>query len=227
VPRASFSTLFCGEASEPKELRELQRLSVQVRFESGETIFSEDEFADSVFGLSQGNVRLYKLLPDGRRQVLAFGIPGEFLDMPFADRHSHSADAIGEVALSRFSRAQLAKFIQTSPNLMRLVAEFAARQLVMCRDQLLLVGKGTAEEKVAIFIVNWQNRLALLTPFSDTIPLPMSRQDIADFLGLTLETISRTLTKFEQRKAIRVVPRGVLLTGLERTPLIKMQNMSF
>jgi CRP/FNR family transcriptional regulator len=226
VPRASFSTLFCGEASDPQELCELQRLSVQVRFDAGKTIFSEDELADSVFGLSLGNVRLYKLLPDGRRQVLAFGVPGEFLDMPFTNRHSHSADAIGEVALSRFSRVQLAKFIHTSPNLMRLLAEFATRQLEMSRNHLLLVGKGTAEEKVAIFIVNWRNRLARLTTFSDTVPLPMPRQDIADFLGLTFETISRTLTKFEQRKAIRILPRGVLLTGLERTPLIKMQNIS-
>ena len=111
MPRASFSTLFCGGASDPQELRELQRLSTQVRFDAGKTIFSEDELADSVFGLSLGNVRLYKLMPDGRRQVLAFGVPGEFLDMPFATRHCHSADAIGEVALSRFSRVQLAKFI--------------------------------------------------------------------------------------------------------------------
>jgi CRP/FNR family transcriptional regulator len=227
VRRISFSTLFCGEAIDPQELHELQKLSVEVRFEAGKTIFSEGELADSAFGLSLGNVRLYKLLPDGRRQVLAFGVPGEFLDMPFANRHSHSADAIGDVALSRFSRVQLANFIHASPNLMRLLVEFAARQLEISRDQLLLVGKGTAEEKVAIFVVNWRNRLARLTTFSDSVPLPMSRQDIADFLGLTIETISRTLAKFEQRKAIRILPRGVLLTGLERTPLIKMQNMSF
>jgi CRP/FNR family transcriptional regulator, anaerobic regulatory protein len=75
-----------------------------------------------------------------------------------------------------------------------------------------------------MFIVNWRNRLARVTTLSEAVPLPMPRQDIADFLGLTLETVSRTLTKFEQRKAIRILPRRVLLTGLERTQLVKMRN---
>jgi CRP/FNR family transcriptional regulator len=223
MPRTSFSTLFGGEASDPQELRELQKLAVQVRFDAGKTIFSEDELADSAFGLSHGVVRLYKSLPDGRRQVLAFAIPGEFLDMPLTNRHNHSADAVGDVVLSRFSRAEVTKLIHTSPNLMRLLAEFAVRQLKMAWDQLLLVGKGTAEEKVAIFILSCRDRLARLAASFETVPLPMPRQDIADFLGLTTETISRTLTKFEERKAIRVVPAGVLLTGLERTRLVKFQ----
>jgi CRP/FNR family transcriptional regulator, anaerobic regulatory protein len=180
--------------------------------------------ANSAFGLSHGVVRLYKSLPDGRRQVLAFAIPGEFLDIPLTNRHNHSADAVGDVVLSRFSRVEVTKLIYTSPNLMRLLAEFAARQLNMAWDQLLLVGKGTAEEKVAIFILSCRDRLARLATSFETIPLPMPRQDIADFLGLTTETISRTLTKFEERKAIRVVSAGVILTGLERTRLVKFQQ---
>jgi CRP/FNR family transcriptional regulator len=116
------------------------------------------------------------------------------------------------------------KFIRSSPNLTRLLMEFAAHRLELTQDQLLLVGKGSAEEKVAIFLVNWRSRLARVTAVSESIPLPMPRQDIADFLGLTLETISRTLTKFEQRNAIRLVPKGVLLTGLERTPLVRHRS---
>ena len=79
MPRGFFPTLFCGEASDPLELRELQRLATQVYFGAGKTIFSEGEPADSVFGHSQGVVRLYQLLPDGQRQVLAFALPGNFL----------------------------------------------------------------------------------------------------------------------------------------------------
>ena len=78
-----------------------------------------------------------------------------------------------------------------------------------------------AEEKVAIFLVSWRNRLARLSVFSETVPLPMRRQDIADFLGLKLETVSRTLAKLEQRNVIRLVPKGVFLTGLEQTLLVK------
>ena len=177
--------------------------------------------ADSVFGLSQGVVRLYKLLMDGRRQVLAFKLPGDFLGMPRADRHKFSADAIGEVALCRFSRDDLIELIESSPNLMRLLIDFVSRELDLAQDQLLLLGNGSAEEKVAIFLVGWRNRLARLSMFSEILPLPMRRRDIADFLGLKLETISRTFAKLERKNAIRIVPKGVTLTGLEQTLLVK------
>jgi CRP/FNR family transcriptional regulator len=220
MPRALFPALFCGDAANMFQRRELQKLAIQVYFRSGKTIFSERELADAVFGLSQGVVRLYKLLPDGRRRVLAFALPGDFLGMPFTERHNFSADAIGEVALCRFSRADLTKFIQSSPNIMRLIIEFAIRELDKAQDQLLLLGNGSAEEKVAIFLVNWRNRLARLSVFSETVPLPMRRQDIADFLGLKLETVSRTLARLEQKNVIRIVPKGVFLTGLEQTLLV-------
>src|SRR5450631_520419 len=127
--RALFPALFCGTAANARELRELQGLASQVYFSSGKTIFSEGEMADSVFGLSQGVVRLYKLLMDGRRQVLAFKLPGDFLGMPRADRHKFSADSIGEVALCQFSRDDLIELIESSPNLMRLLIDFVSREL--------------------------------------------------------------------------------------------------
>jgi CRP/FNR family transcriptional regulator, anaerobic regulatory protein len=221
MPRSHFPALFCGGTADARELREFQRLATVVYFRSGATIFSEGEPAANVFGLSQGVVRLYKLLPDGRRQVLAFALPGDFLSMPLAERHNFSADAIGEVALCRYSRHELTSFIQSSPNIMRRLIEFAILQLDMAQDQLLLLGNGSAEEKVAIFLVSWRNRLARLSVFSETVPLPMRRQDIADFLGLKLETVSRTLAKLEQKNVIRLVPKGVFLTGLEQTRLVK------
>jgi CRP/FNR family transcriptional regulator len=219
MPRAFFPTLFCGKACDEIELRELQRLATQVYPPPGETIFSEGDLADDVFGLSHGVVRLYKLLPDGRRQILAFALPGEFLGMQFADRHAFSADAIGEVALCRFSRSELTKFVRSSPGVMELMVEFAAHELEMAQNQLLLLGSGSAEEKVAMFLVNWQDRLARFSVFSETVPLPMRRQDIADFLGLKLETVSRTLAKLEQKNVIRLLPNGVFLTDLARSRL--------
>jgi CRP/FNR family transcriptional regulator, anaerobic regulatory protein len=220
MPRAFFPTLFCGTAADAHEVRELQGLAKPAYYRSGTTIFSESEPADSVFGLSQGVVRLYKMLPDGRRHVVAFALPGDFLGMPLADRYNFSADAVGEVALCRFSRGALARFIQSSPGIMRRMIEFATAQLDMAQDQLLLLGNGSAEERVAVFLVNWRNRLARFSAFSETVPLPMRRQDIADFLGLKLETVCRTLAKLEQKNVIRVVPRGVFLTGLEQTLLV-------
>ena len=223
MPRAFFPTLFFRTNPNALELRELQRLATEVYYRPGRTIFSEGALADSVFGLSQGIVRLYKLLPDGRRHVLAFSLPGDFLGMPLAEAIIFRY-AIGEVTLCRFSREELTKFIQSSPNMMRLMIEFASRELDMAQEQLLLLGNGSAEEKVAIFLVSWRNRLARLSVFSETVPLPMRRQDIADFLGLKLETVSRTLAKLEQRNVIRVIPKGVFLIGLEQTHLVTSRS---
>jgi CRP/FNR family transcriptional regulator len=77
--------------------------------------------------------------------------------------------------------------------MMRLMIEFASRELDMAQDQLLLLGNGSAEEKVAIFLVSWRNRLARLSVFSETVPLPMRRQDIADFLGLNWRRLAAPL----------------------------------
>jgi CRP/FNR family transcriptional regulator len=221
MPRTSsfFPTLFCGEACDRSELAELKRLAVPLRLNGGQTIFSEGDAATSAFGLSHGVVRLYKLLPDGRRQIVAFALPGDFLAMPLADRFSFSADTIGKVGVCRFQREKLKRLIQKSPNIMQLLVEFAASELLSAQDQLMLLGSGSAEERVITFLVNWRNRLARLGPISQPVPLPMRRQDIADFLGLKLETVSRTFAKLEQKGAIRIVPHAVVLTGLEQDAL--------
>jgi CRP/FNR family transcriptional regulator len=90
----------------------------------------------------------------------------------------------------------------------------------MAQGQLLLLGNGSAEERVAIFLVSWQKRLKAVSACPDALPLPMRRQDIADFLGLKLETVSRTLAKLEHKNLIRLVPKAVWLTGLEQSPLV-------
>jgi CRP/FNR family transcriptional regulator, anaerobic regulatory protein len=221
MPRAFFPALFCGEAADPSELQEFQKLAVQVRVAAGKTIFAEGELADTVFGLSKGVVRLYKLAPDGRRQILGFALPGEFLEIPINDSHRFSADSIGEVTLSRFSRTKLMHFVLSRPNVLRLLIEFANCQLEMAQDHLALIGRRSAEDKVSMFLANWRSRLTRISSSSEAVPLPMPRRDIADFLGLTLETISRTFTKLEQRKAIRILPKAVMLTGLEQPHLVK------
>ena len=222
MPRTSgfFPTLFCGKSCDARELAELTRLATPIRFEGGQTIFREGDVARSAFGLSQGVVRSYRLLPDGRRQVVAFALPGDFLAMPLGDRFSFSGDAVGEVSICRFPREELKHLILTNPGIMRQLIEFAANELQSAQDQLTLLGNNSAEERVFSFLVNWRRRVARLTPPSQTVPLPMRRQDIADFLGLKLETVSRTFAKLEQRNAIRIVPHGVVLMGPEQSALV-------
>ena len=199
-------------------LRGLSQLASKVEFRAGKTIFSQGDRANTVFGLASGLVRVYKSLPDGRRQVLEFAVPGDLLGMPFRERHTCSADAIGEVGAWRFSRTEFSNFAQTSPSMLRLLNDIATRDLEMARELLLSVCQTSAEERVTTFLVNWRSRLANLSRPSPILALPMRRQDIADFLGLKIETVSRTFAKLHDKGTIRLVPKGVVLRDDWRIP---------
>ncbi len=212
-----FLSLFWKGSPDSGELRPLYRLATPVTLSAGKTIFSEGEHADSVFGLSQGSVRLYKNASDGRRQIVAFALPGEFLGMPLAKSYHCSADAIDQVVLCRFPRAGFANFIQTAPNTMRRLIDFATRELDMALGLSVLLGHASAEQRLTTFFIEWRKRIDATSQF---VPLPMLRQDIADFLGLKPETISRTLAKLEAKNVIRVVPKGVVLNRLDETTML-------
>jgi CRP/FNR family transcriptional regulator len=98
--------------------------------------------------------------------------------------------------------------------------EAASQEVDAARDHVLLLGRGTAEEKLAEFIINWRARLGRRGALANLVPLPMSRREIADFLGLTIETVSRLLTKLERENVIRVVPDGLQLMGSTKRPLL-------
>jgi CRP/FNR family transcriptional regulator, anaerobic regulatory protein len=95
--------------------------------------------------------------------------------------------------------------------MLRVLNDVATRDLEMAQELLLLVCQASAEERVTTFLVNWRNRLASPSTSSPVLTLPMRRQDIADFLGLTLETVSRTFAKLHDKGIIRIVPKGVVL----------------
>ena len=177
------------------ELRELEHLGRHIHFASCETVFAQEEMTTSFYNLLEGVMRLYKLLPDGRRQIVGFALPGDFLGMTASPRHSFSADAIGSV--------------EDKSHLLRRINELAVRELSQAQDHMVLLGRRSAEEKVATFLIGWRDRLARLGHLAKTVPLPMSRQDIADFLGLTIETVSRTFTKLERDGVIEILPGSI------------------
>ena len=193
------------------ELRELEHLGRHIHFQSCETVFAQEEMTTSFYNLLDGVMRLYKLLPDGRRQIVGFALPGDFLGMTATARHSFSADAIGAVAICRFSRASFARFVADKPHLLCRINELAVRALSQAQDHMVLLGRRSAEEKVATFLIGWRDRLTRHSDLAKTVPLPMSRQDIADYLGLTIETVSRTFTKLERDGVIEILPGSVCL----------------
>ena len=169
-------------------------------------MFAEEEIATSVHNVLEGVLRLYILLPDGRRQIVGFALPGDFLGMAASGRHGYSADAIGPVTVCRFSKGPFARFIENRPDLLRRINELTVRELSQAQQHMVLLGRRSAEERVASFLIGWRDRLAAVTGPSSTGPLPMGRQDIADFLGLTIETVSRTFTKLERDGVIEIAP---------------------
>ncbi|WP_257168551.1 helix-turn-helix domain-containing protein [Bradyrhizobium sp. SRS-191] len=198
------------------EMREFEQLSRRVSFGSCETVFAQEDTSSCFYNLLDGVMRLYKLLPDGRRQIVGFVLPGDFVGMTTEERHGFSADAIGPVTVCQFAKLPFGRFAEDKPNLLRRMNQLAVQELNQARDHMVLLGRRSAEEKVATFLVGWRDRLVELRGPSNIVPLPMSRQDIADYLGLTIETVSRTFTKLERDGVIVILPGGVSLRDSAR-----------
>jgi CRP/FNR family transcriptional regulator len=162
-------------------------------------------------------VRLYKLLPDGRRQIVGFALPGDFLGLALADGYGFCADAVTAVSACRFSRDTFADFADRHPAMLRRLHDMATHELALAQQQMVLLGRRDAEEKIASFLLALQERWARIAgKASVTIDLPMGRQDIADFLGLTIETVSRTLNRMARDRLLVIVPDGVRVLDAPR-----------
>ena len=205
----------CG-ALESSELHELAKLSRHVRLASGAALLVEANRAESFFSLVEGTLRLYKLLPDGRRQIVGFALPGDFIGLSDTQQYEVSADAVGPVVLCQFPRSAFARFAAGRPHLLRRIAELAGRELGRAQEHMVLLGRKSAEEKVICFLIGWRDRLNEIGRTQELVSLPMGRLDIADHLGLTIETVSRTLSKLERESVIRISTGGVHVVDLER-----------
>ncbi|PHZ84378.1 hypothetical protein CRD36_11210 [Paremcibacter congregatus] len=183
-----------------QELGTLSKISTDHRKSAKQIICSEDDPADHLFNIHTGVVRLSKMLPDGRRQVTGFLFPGDFFGLSCGDLYSFTAEAVTEVDLCRFSRPKLRAIFRDIPKLGERVLDMTRTELDASHARMLLLGRKTAREKLSTFLLDMVKKNAL-TPngaadeTSDNqgllIDLPMSRTDIADFLGLTIETVSR------------------------------------
>ncbi len=205
----------CG-ALESSELDALDRISQIRHFPAKTMMFDQGALAGSVFNVTEGMVRLYKSLPDGRRQIVGFALPGDFLGLALQDRYGVAAEAVNQVRVCRFVRSAFVAFVDGKPHLLRRLHEFAGHELSLAQDQMLLLGRRSADEKLAAFLLNLQVRYARIGSASVMLPLPMSRQDIADYLGLTIETVSRTFTKFARDKLLVIVPDGIRILAKDR-----------
>lgn len=219
VPNCSTCTtrhLSICDALGPKELVTFDHVVQHRGFAAKTVLFEQGQKADFVFSVSEGTIRLFRLLPDGRRQIIGFAIKGDFLGTALADKHEYTAESVDHIRVCRIPRPVFVQMLDEKPHLLRKLHEIAGREIHDSQDQIVLLGRKNAEERVSAFLLSFRERLARVATRSVTIPLPMSRQDIADYLGLTIETVSRTISKLARDKLIVVVPDGIRILDANR-----------
>ena len=188
-----------------QELSEMRGLGSTRRLQGGQSLFHEGDDAAQVYTVVTGALKLYKLLPDGRRQVTGFAFAGDFLGITLDDEHAFSAEALADAQLCRFPRSRFDDFVEEHPEMERELYRLAAHELAAARQQMVLLGRKTAEERLASFFVSLLNGAERNCAASvRMIDLPMSRADIADYLGLTKETVSRVLAILKQKRLVRL-----------------------
>jgi CRP/FNR family transcriptional regulator, nitrogen fixation regulation protein len=177
----------------------MQLMGAMMSYPRNTEIFGENEPADYLYKVVSGSVRTYKILRDGRRQVGGFYLPGDIFGLEFAEEHTLSAEAISDAKVLVVKRSVLNALAGRDASVAQQLFALTGRELHRVQDRILLLIK-SAQERVASFLLEMAERAAQ----NNTIDLPMSRQDIADYLGLTIETVSRTLTSLETASAIEV-----------------------
>ncbi len=177
----------------------MQLMGAIMSFPRNTEIFGENEPADYIYKVISGSVRTYKILSDGRRQVGGFYLPGDIFGLQYGDEHTFSAEAIADAKVLVVKRSALTALAGRDAAIGRELFAFTGRELRRVQDRVLLLVK-SAQERVAGFLLEMAERACA----GNIVELPMSRQDIADYLGLTIETVSRTLTCLESAAAIEV-----------------------
>ena len=171
----------------------LAMMGAPMRFARNAEVYGEDEPADYLYQVISGAVRTYRMLDDGRRQVVAFYLPGDIFGVEAGEAHLASAEAISESQVLVVKRSAVMTRAEHERDLSRELWTLTVRELQRVQQHSLVLIKN-AEERVAGFLLEMAGR----GTGSAAVELPMSRQDIADYLGLTIETVSRTFTQFVQ-----------------------------
>lgn len=186
-------------------------------------IFEETAPASCVFNVKEGAVKAYKLLPDGRRQITGFLFPGDFLGLVHNDEYVYSAEALIATELCRFPRRKFEALLDELPKLAQRLLVMASHELSAAQDRMMLLGRKTARERVVSFLLMLSHAAERRGQQNNPVVLPMPRGDIADYLGLTIETVSRTITQLKLDKVIKLISDD-RVELLQRTELYEITD---
>jgi CRP-like cAMP-binding protein len=186
-------------------LSALHNAGVVSRFGRNQTIFNEGDDARYSYRVIEGGVRLCKLMPDGRRQIADFMLAGDLFGFELGEEHSLTAEALGDVVVMRCARSQMERLSDEQPQIRKQLLNHVRRELSSAQSHLVMLGRQTAKERIASFLLLLSERADAEN--GDLMDLPMSRQDIADYLGLTIETVCRALSDLKRDRIIGIPNR--------------------
>ena len=205
------------------EVALLNRIGRRRRLRPGERFLWEGDDAVLVANVVEGVLKLSSQTSDGKEQILGLAYPSDFLGRPFGSSTPYDVEALGEAMVCVFQRSDFDRFAREHPRLEHKLLERTLSELDRTRRWMLLLGRMNAEQKLATFLLEQSERLEPATcsfepGATDTVELPLSRQQIADVLGLTIETVSRQFTRLKgegvidlpSRREVAIVRRGEL-----------------
>ena len=216
----------CG-AMDEVQIRKLAQIAHRKKIPAGQTIISDEEPVDFFANVISGAVKLTKTLPDGRQQIVGLLFAPDFLGRAYSKNNPYTAEAATEVEICAFPNAAFERLVGEFPGLQARLFQHTLDELDAARDWMLLLGRKTAEEKVASFLYMLARR-SLMTGCQHKSPLdvaafelPLTRADMADYLGLTIETVSRQLTRLKTSNVVRFSTNRLImvpdLTRLAKT----------
>lgn len=207
----------CG-ALTPDQLTTLAKQTRKHALDAGSVLINEAEHLESHSNIIKGVVKLSKMLADGRQQIVGLQFAPDFLGRPLADESSMTAEAASEVSLCSFPKSVLDRLMNDSPDLEHRLLQQALKELDEARDWMVTLGRKSAKEKIASFLYLIATHI---DPESEeeavSFSLPLNRANIADFLGLTTETVSRQMTRLRQDGVIQIAKhREITITDLDQ-----------
>ena len=186
----------------------LGKLGIVVRFARNETIFNQGDETRYSYEVVSGGVRLSKMLLNGRRQIADFALPADLFGFESTDEYSLTAEALCDVVVVRYSRSHIERLGEEIADVRRQLTASLRRELQLAQNHLVMLGRQSAKERVAAFLVLLAGRSAV--DERGMLDLPMGRQDIADYLGLTIETVCRAISEFRHIGLIAVPNRHAI-----------------
>jgi CRP/FNR family transcriptional regulator, anaerobic regulatory protein len=192
---------------EPETLSGLFARQPAEQLQPGQSLFFEGDDAKHVFELAEGALRIFRIISDGRRVITGFVYEGDLIGVSLKGKYLYGAEAIAQTKVRRLTRRTFEAAVTESDELRTQVFERVCDEMAAAQDQMVLLSCKNAEERLCTFLIKHARRASATGVAQALVQLPMTRQDMADYLGLTIETVSRTITKLAGKGVLGCVGR--------------------